>query len=186
MHLIIFSFSDKDYDSVLRHPNFSRKNVIILGDMEKMDGFGIGQFVNDGAKPGITGEERNFVSAVEELEKYEDKSHSKANCQIDEQLWFVAIKNIKPGEELFCHYGFQFWVSKYLQQATTPLSRLLIYSLFNQDTQPFNLGKLDSYDEYTCTAFLTDLLGISQDMLTKYKSSKSLLLEMMEQNQALW
>ena len=46
--------------------------------MEKIDGFGIGQFVNDGSKPDITGEERNFVSAVEELEKYEDKSHSKA------------------------------------------------------------------------------------------------------------
>ena len=127
--------------------------------MEKIDGFGIGQFVNDGAKPDITGEERNFVSAVEELEKYEDKSHSKANCQIDEQLWFVAIKNIKPGEELYCHYGFQFWVSKYLQQATTPLSRLLIYSLFNQDTQPFNLGKLDSYSYFS---FIRDKFNKSE------------------------
>ena len=180
-----FQFSDKDYDSVLRHPNPARKNVIILGNMQNTDGFGVGQFVNDASKPNITGEEGNFISAVEELEKYEDRSHCKVNCQIDEQLWFVAIKNIKAGEELFCHYGFQFWVAKYLQQAKSPQSKLLIYSLFNQDTQPFNLGKLDNYDEYTCSAFLTDLLGVSTDRLSKYKSSKSLLLEMMELNQAI-
>ena len=182
---ITFAVSDKDYDSVLRHPNPARKNVIVLGHMDNTDGFGIGQFVNDAAKPDITGEEGNFVSAVEELERYEDKSHSRANCQIDEQLWFVAIKNINPGEELFCHYGFQFWVTKYLQQAATPQSRLLIYSLLNQDTQPFNLSKLDAYDEYTCSAFLTNLLGMSPDILINYKSSKSLLLEMMEKNQAI-
>ena len=148
--------------------------------MNNIDGFGVGQFVNDAAKPEMPDDDYNFVSSVESLEDYERKSLLHANCQIDPNLWFVAMRDIKPNEELFTHYGFEFWVNKYLKESNTPESRLLTYSLHNQDTKPFNLGKLIYYDDETCRNFLTVLLGVTNDTLNIYQNPKALLLEMME------
>ena len=177
---IIFIHLDKDYDRVMTHPNPKKKGVVILGDLSCKEGFGIGQFVNDAAKPEICDNDNNFISALKSLEKYRAQSITHVNCEINNNLWFVALKDIEPSEEIFTHYGFEFWVHKFLQESRTPESKLLLYSLHDQAAKPFNLRNFTAYDDDTCKNFLTVLLGISEESLNNYKNSKDFLFEIME------
>ena len=160
----------------------SKAEMNIVGDMDNTDGFGIGQFVNDAARPEISDDddEYNFIAALKKLEQYEKKCIAHMNCQIESDMWFMAMKNIKPNEEILTIYGTTFWLHKYLQQAKTSEFKLLTYSLQRQESKPFNLRKLEDYDEDTVNAFLTVLLGISMDTLNTYHSPKACLLDMME------
>ena len=164
----------------MRHPNPKKTGTVIMGDMNHTDGFGIGQFVNDATAPQICEDDNDYISALERLEEYEKQSLARVNCQVDGQLWFVATRDIKPKEELFAHYGFEFWTHRILQDFRKPESRLLMYALHNQETKPFNLRKFVEYDAGTCKAFITVLLGVSEDTLRNYKSAKEFLYEMMD------
>jgi hypothetical protein len=160
----------------------SKAEMNIVGDMNNTDGFGVGQFVNDAAKPEISDddEDHDFIAALKKLEQYERKCIAHINCQIESDMWFIAMKNIKPNEELVTIYGTTFWLHKYLQQAKNSQFKLMVYSLHRQEAKPFNLRKLEDYDEDTCKAFIKVLLGVSEDTLNNYPSPKAYLLDMME------
>ena len=166
----------------MRHSNPKKKNIVILGDMSNKDGFGVGQFVNDAAMPEICEDDKSFLSTLQILEKYEKQSFAKANCQVNEQLWFTATKDIEANEELFTHYGVDFWIHKLLVESNDPKSRLLIYSMHNQETKPFNLRNFVKFDEATCKVFTTVLLGVPEESLCNYKSAKEYLFQMMVEN----
>ena len=166
----------------MRHSNPKKKNIVILGDMSNKDGFEVGQFVNDAAMPEICDDDKSFLSTLQILEKYEKQSFAKANCQVNEQLWFTATKDIEANEELFTHYGVDFWIHKLLVESNDPKSRLLIYSMHNQETKPFNLRNFVKFDEATCKAFTTVLLGVPEESLCNYKSAKEYLFQMMVEN----
>ena len=172
--------SDQDYDRAMIHQSKAEMNIV--GDMNNTEGFGIGQFVNDAARPEISDDdpEHDFIDALKKLEQYERKSIAHMNCQIESDMWFMAMKNIKPNEELFTIYGTTFWLHKYLQQAKKAEFKLLTYSLQRQESKPFNLRNLEPYDEDTCKTFIKVLLGVSDDALNIYHSPKACLLDMME------
>ena len=173
-------YLDEDYDRVIAHPNPKKKGVVVLGKMDVEQGFGVGQFINDAAKVEIDKNETNFVHASKLLEEYQKKSLDGANCEIDKKFWFIASKNIRQGEELFTHYGFEFWVHKLLQESTKPELRFLFYSLQDQATKPFNLRRVFEYDDATCKAFATMLLDIPEQTVNNYKNPKAFLFELME------
>ena len=72
---------------------------------------------------------------------------------------FEATRRIRRGEELLTHYGFEFWLQKFLLEAAEPVRRFYYYSLMDQWTKPFNLTLLYQYDASTCREFLRTVLG---------------------------
>merc|ERR1719511_489921 len=127
----------------MAHPNPKMNGYVVVGRTSEEDisgmTFGVGQFVNDGVKPVMSDDETDFVSASQALNDYQGKSLKAMNCEVDKNFWFVASKDIKAGQELLTHYGFEFWVHKLMLQSKNPQSIFLLYSLHEQTSKPFNL-----------------------------------------------
>lgn len=93
--------------------------------------FGIGQFINDAVAPSIN--ELDFGQALASLHHYRSQSLSKANCELcGPNFWFQATKDIDEGQEVVTHYGHEFWLQKYLVEATQIQWRMLFYALQTQ------------------------------------------------------
>ena len=73
------------------------------------------------------------------------------NCEVDKNLWFMTTKDVKSGDELLTHYGFEFWVHRPLvvrqeeSGGLCPETLLLLYSLHEQSSKPFNLRQFFDY-----------------------------------------
>jgi len=178
---------DPDYDRIMAHPNPKMNGYVVVGrtdlqpaDQPFPDGFGVGQFVNDGCKPNLSADETDFVAASKALNDYQAASLKAMNCEVDRNFWFVASRDIKAGEELLTHYGFEFWVHKLMLLSKNPNSVFLLYSLHEQTSKPFNLRQFFDYDSDTIKAFLVDMCGLPTDTVANYKSPKDLMFELME------
>jgi hypothetical protein len=143
--------SRKTVNFCIAHPD-RRKQVVNIGHDKIRAPFGLGQFINDAAQPIM--EELNFNKALQVLKSYRKISINSSNCELDSEFWFVATKNINPGDELLIHYGIDFWLQKFMLEADDPLQRLLYYSLQDQDVRVFDLRKFFDYDNETCRVFL--------------------------------
>jgi len=178
---------DPEYDCVMSHPK--KEGFMVVGHQEESGGFGIGQFVNDGASPKLT-PDMDFLQASTELSDYQAKSIDSMNCEVDKNLWFVTTKDVCAGQELVTHYGFEFWVHRPLVTDTedsislknrmTPQAMLLFYSLHDQSGKPFNLRQFFDYDRETIAAFLTEYCRVPVDVVSGLKSPKNLVFELME------
>ena len=63
---------DPEYDCVMSHPK--KEGFMVVGHQEESGGFGIGQFVNDGASPKLT-PDMDFLQASTELSGYQVGQH---------------------------------------------------------------------------------------------------------------
>ena len=63
---------DPEYDCVMSHPK--KEGFMVVGHQEESGGFGIGQFVNDGASPKLT-PDMDFLQASTELSDYQVGQH---------------------------------------------------------------------------------------------------------------
>ena len=129
--------------------------------MEPLDDFGVGQFINDGSSPEIS--KLEFKKAIVDLNVYLKKSLKAANAEVSAKtadFWFVASRDVAAGSEILTHYGFEFWLTKFLLERTgEPEWRFLFYSLLDQNSKPFDLRKFYEYDDDTCRIFLEVLIG---------------------------
>ena len=65
---------DPEYDCVMAHPKKEGFMVVAAQTPEGEDGFGLGQFVNDGASPRLT-PDMDFAQASTELSEYQVGTH---------------------------------------------------------------------------------------------------------------
>lgn len=88
--------------------------------------YGVGQICNDGAYP-IFRDEHDFKMVVEDLDIYTKKSMDNLNVAQEDKnsFWFVALRDIQKGEELFYSYGPKYWMSKFLKESTNSFFRLI-------------------------------------------------------------
>jgi hypothetical protein len=103
-------------DGVLRGPEDPPKNSktvirFIDGSTLECPNDGLITFANDVIK--FPGTSRNLLEALESSEPFYDK-HCEINAIIDlnnenHTAMLLATRNIKPNEEIFIHYGFQYW-----------------------------------------------------------------------------
>jgi len=179
---------DPLYDRVMAHPKKEGFMVVASVDQsESESSFGVGQYVNDGAcplrltKPGL-----DFADASKALSEYQAESLESMNCEVDKNLWFMTTKDVKSGDELLTHYGFEFWVHRPLvvrqeeSGGLCPETLLLLYSLHEQSSKPFNLRQFFDYDSETVAAFLTEYCRVPSDVVSSYKSPKNLVFQLME------
>ena len=106
-------------------------------------------------------------------------STEKANCELDSKCWYRLSKNVKNGQELFTHYGSDFWLQKYLFESNDSEWRFLFYSLQKQSTKPFDLRKFFEYDDDTCAAFLERMMLLPEDKWMG-KSAKDVIMFLTE------
>ncbi len=151
-----------DCDMYAKHHR--KRDVVRIGDPDfDSDAFGVGQYVNDGSMPRL--DELDFATGFNRLKAYLTDSEAKANVALDGPgYWFVASRPIERGEELFTHYGFEFWLHKMLLECKkdeddAPAKRFFYYSLMDQRSKAFNLTQMYSYDQDTCREFLRIVLG---------------------------
>ncbi len=167
----------EEADRCLAHPDQRRRGAVRIGDREHREGFGVGQFVNDRSRPEVA--ELDFGLALAAMEKYAADSVAGSNCEMRQDFWFVATRDVGAGEEILTHYGIQFWLNKYLLEATDPSFRFLFYALMDQAAKPFDLRRFFDYDEDTCKEFLRVLIGVGEDRLAG-QSAKKIVLELTE------
>ena len=150
----------RDLDMFAKHSG--KADVVRIGKREPDSDFGVGQFVNDGAMPALSDPVLDFSAGYDRLKEYLASSERKANVTLSAGVggyWFAATRRIRRGEELFTHYGFEFWLQKFMLEASEPVRRFYYYSLMDQRTKPFNLTLLYQYDGSTCREYLRTVLG---------------------------
>ena len=150
----------RDLDMFAKHPG--KADVVRIGRRdEPRSDFGVGQFINDGAVPALREPAAlDFSAGYDRLKEYLAASERRANVTMSAAgYWFAATRRLRRGEELFTHYGFEFWLQKFLLEAGEPVRRFYYYSLMDQRTKPFNLTLLYQYDSPTCREFLRTVLG---------------------------
>ena len=152
----------RDLDMFAKHSG--KADVVRIGKREPDSDFGVGQFVNDGAVPALREPAAlDFSAGYDRLKEYLAASERRANVALGSGggggYWFAATRRIRRGEELFTHYGFEFWLQKFMLESSEPVRRFYYYSLMDQRTKPFNLTLLYQYDRTTCREFLRTVLG---------------------------
>ena len=154
------------YDRVMIIPG-QKMNQGRLGNQSIQNNFGIGQFLNDGSFPKklLDMWKLDFPMASRWLGEYVDESQKLTNCEMAGCFWFKASKDVRAGEELFCHYGFEFWLGKYFAETPDPAKRFLYNSLMNQDSKPFDLRKFYNYTSETKLSFLRDWIGVPEEQI---------------------
>jgi hypothetical protein len=162
----------------LVHP--SKPGIIKIAS-ENRDSIGIGQWINDSAQPDLSYID-DFSVATEELQRYQTTSLRKANCNINDSFWFVASKDIEEKEEIFVHFGFQWWLRKLMLAEKNPERRFLLYSAHDQSSQIFNLQKFYEYDDATCLTFLKRLCLMPQETIDQKSSVKEFLFGLTMKN----
>ncbi len=173
--------AEQVYDEILESRsqkclvNPSKAGLIKLAS-ENKSGFGVGQWIQDYRVPRIQDCD-SFPEATDELSNYQSDSLAHANCDADSSFWFIASKDIEAGAEIFVHYGFQYWLRKFMLESRDPEKRFFYYSLHDQSTQPFNLQKFYNYDDETCKIFLTRLIQVPLAEIEECKNVQEYLLK---------
>eukprot|EP00092_Neocalanus_flemingeri_P003572 GFUD01003831.1.p1 GENE.GFUD01003831.1~~GFUD01003831.1.p1 ORF type:complete len:379 (+),score=95.32 GFUD01003831.1:120-1256(+) len=125
---------DKDY--WMSHPR--NPNLNLFGYKTPKSIFGIGQLINDGAKPEIT--KLNYKQATRACEEYFHKSHELWNISFKPtgpDFWFYADRDITEGEELYLQYGWRSWLEMLTRRLTSHTKdahiwRLLYWAILGQ------------------------------------------------------
>lgn len=115
---------------------------------------GTGQYVNDYANLSLLDfQDCDITHSEEKIQTYRKKSLSKCNVMFKKgTLDMIATRNIKKGEELYYHYGEDYWLSLMMQETTNPLFRLFcaiqleIFDIVGECIR-FN-GKVFTYDTF--------------------------------------
>ncbi|XP_059089540.1 uncharacterized protein LOC131885494 [Tigriopus californicus] len=128
------------------------------GHDEPLDTFGIGQFINDACKPQV--QTMDFSSTLEALTRYQMESTHKSNCEVGPDNWFIATRDIETNQELFTHYGFEFWAQKFMLDSASPVERLLFYAVMDQNRKPFDLRRFYNFTDATMRSFLKVLIQV--------------------------
>lgn len=151
---------------------------------DNQSGFAIGQWISDYNQPNLDKIDHDFSTATGELHNYQTKSLNKSNCAVNSNFWFTANCSLEANTELFVHYGFQYWLKKFmLEEKKNPEKRFFYYSLNDQSTQIFNLQKFYEYDDETCITFLEKFILMPKEIIQdKYPNVKELLFELSMKN----
>ena len=125
-----------DFIYSIKNP-FTNKNYIGNKKIKNKDG--IGQFINDSYNFELIDDYRddNVCFKVSNnkikiaIENYNNKSIEKSNCGFskdNENIFKIyATKDINENEELYLHYGINYWICKIQLETDEPLTRLLCY-----------------------------------------------------------
>lgn len=150
--------SHSTMDKCLASNSKDKPNEILIGHDEPLDTFGIGQFINDACKPWV--QTKDFSTTLEALTQYQIDSTRKSNCEVGPKSWFVATKDIVANQELFTHYGFEFWAQKFMLDSASPVERLLFYAVMDQNRKPFDLRRFYNFTDATVRSFLKVLIQV--------------------------
>ena len=126
-----------DFIYSIKNP-FTNKNYIGSKKIKNKDG--IGQYINDGYNFELIDDYRNdkngcFNILNEKIklaiQNYNSCSIEKSNCGFSKDnkniFKIYAIKNINENEELYLHYGINYWICKIQFETDEPLTRLFCY-----------------------------------------------------------
>ncbi len=111
-----------------------------IGNKQIKQNDGVGQYINDGFcfdliddyrdnEYGIYKISNNKINAA--VEQYKNKSSEKANCTFSEDpkkiFKIYASKEIDVNEELYLHYGIEYWITKIQLDTDESFTRLFCY-----------------------------------------------------------
>jgi len=125
-----------DFIYSIKNP-FTNKNYIGSKKIKNKDG--IGQYINDSYNFELIDDYRddNFCYKVSNnkiklaIQNYNNKSIEKSNCGFSKDkkniLKIYASKDINENEELYLHYGINYWICKIQLETDEPLTRLFCY-----------------------------------------------------------
>ena len=125
-----------DFIYSIKNP-FTNKHYI--GNKKIKNKNGIGQYINDGFNFDLTDDYRDdngyFKVSNKKIklaiENYNNKSIEKSNCGFSKSksniFKIYATKDINENEELYLHYGINYWISKIHIETDEPLTKLFCY-----------------------------------------------------------
>jgi SET domain-containing protein len=127
------------------YSQFLSENECIAGFSKVFRNGGVGQLINDYSTTTDPNEElinmRTKKYNCDMERKYDDKGNFK-------YLYFIALKNIKKGEEILHHYGVYYWENIGDPEAFTKMMKLI----------PFYNIKNDSMRDYVIRARIVECL----------------------------
>ena len=150
-----------DFIYSIKNP-FDNKNYIGCKKIKNKDG--IGQYINDSFAFELTDDyrdENGFFKISNNkiklaIEEYKSKSIENSNCGFsfnDRNIFKIyAKKDINENQELYLHYGIDYWLSKVQIETDEPFTKLFclminnILSIKNQEN--FFDSKQITYDEF--------------------------------------
>lgn len=100
---------DKEY--WMMDPTDSAK--VLCGYKEPKDKLGIGQLVNDAKKLYL--KNLDYKDGVKAVKDYDRESKELANVDLRENFKIYALRDILKDEELFLHYGYDYWIGFMLE-----------------------------------------------------------------------
>jgi len=128
-----------DFTYSIKNP-FNNKTYI--GNKKIKNREGIGQFINDGFNFELLDDYRDIqygcfkISSDKinvAIKNYVDMSTKKSNCGFLKSkknlIKIYAHRNIEQNEELYLHYGVDYWISKIQLETDEPLTRLFCYMI---------------------------------------------------------
>ena len=189
------SLMDSDY--WMTYPK--NPNKTLYGYKTPKTVFGIGQIINDGAKPEIT--MLNYKHGIRACEEYFEKSYKLWNISFKltgPDFWFYAERDITEGEELFLHYGWRSWLTMLNKKLTNETKdahiwRLLFWAIRDEGeyVTPNGEIKIARYEqsyvfwEHEYKHMLKELFEVPKCLLEKARetpgfSHKKYFLSMLE------
>ena len=115
----------------MTHP--SKQGYVRLGFPEPKCDDGLGQLINDywAFKLNDTHRDEDFsvftiTNTVQLIEEYETRSKGYQNVEFEEDFRLIAKRDIMAGEELYLHYGIDYWLSHIYKQTDEPLTKLFV------------------------------------------------------------
>jgi hypothetical protein len=159
-----------DFIYSIKNP-FDNKNYIGCKKIKNKDG--VGQYINDSFAFELIDDYRddngffrisnNKIKLA--IEEYKNKSNEKSNCTFsftERNIFKIyAKKDINENEELYLHYGIEYWLCKIQIEIDEPLTRLFCLLMYNA----LNIKNKKIYidnKQITPNRFF-ELFGIKQD-----------------------
>ena len=115
----------------MTHP--SKQGYVRLGFPEPKCEDGVGQLINDYCAFELNDAHRDaefsaftIASTTRVIEEYETRSVNNQNVMFGGDFRLVALRDIMAGEELYLHYGIDYWLSHIHKQTDEPLTKLFV------------------------------------------------------------
>ncbi len=152
-------YNQNNVKNYVVYPNNPDK--IKIGYITQQSEFGIGQFINDSYELNFDDVPLNIKHMLnkmeidEEIDNYIFNSTKKANVKIDidsidsNKINIIATRDIEVGEELYRHYGVDYWKTLYVKTCEYPIRKMCLFSEYlnseiknmtNKDCYKFMLG----------------------------------------------
>jgi len=169
-----------DFTYAMAHPKSS--DWILFGYKDPKTPYGIGQIINDGAKPEIT--KLDLKHGIEACEEYSKASFNLWNVSYQPtgpDFWFYADRDIAKGEELYLRYGHRSWLRMLAKMKTenemedSHLWRMLYwaiegngdYVLPSVEVKRAEFKDAYNFEEDECKAILEEMFEVPKDLLEK-------------------